>query len=155
MKRWHTGSGYEISMESIEQELAAHISNNGNVFIGCDSFVKGDMCIFATAICLHGGDQQRGGRYYWVRERYPAKKYRNLSYRIFSEVSKAVAMAMKLSNQFPEANIELHIDVSSKETAKTSKFVDALTGFATNAGFVSKIKPYAWAAAAIADKHSK
>jgi predicted RNase H-related nuclease YkuK (DUF458 family) len=155
MKRWFTGSGYEVSMENIEQALSTHVSNNGNVFIGCDSFVKGGKCIFATAICLHGADQQRGGRYYWIRETYNAKKYNNLSYRIFSEVSKAVSMAMKLSYRFPEANIELHIDVSSKETAKTSKFVDALTGFATSAGFVSKIKPYAWAAAAIADKHSK
>ena len=155
MKKWYTGSGYEISMQGIEEELETHISNNGDVFIGCDSFIKADKCIFASVICLHGADGQTGGRYFWIRERYKAEKYHNLQYRIFSEVSKTVTLAMKLSDRFPKANIELHIDISSKETAKTHKFVDALTGFAKSAGFNCQIKPYAWAAAAIADKHSK
>ena len=155
MKKWFTGSGYEVSMKDIERELATHISNNGNVFIGCDSFLKADKCIFASVICLHGADNQSGGRYFWVRERYGAKRYRNLQYRIFSEASKAVTLGMRLSEAFPHANIELHIDISPKETAKTHKFVDALTGFAKSAGFSCQVKPYAWAAAAIADKHSK
>tara|TARA_Y100001937_G_scaffold128760_1_gene207707 strand:- start:2743 stop:3210 length:468 start_codon:yes stop_codon:yes gene_type:complete len=155
MKRWHTGSGYEISMKDIEEELSTHISGNGDIFLGCDSFLKGGKCIFASVICLHGADNQSGGRYFWVRENYDAEKYLNLQYRIFSEVSKSVSLAMRLSERFPKANIELHIDISSKETAKTHKFVDALTGFAKSAGFNCQIKPYAWAAAAIADKHSK
>ena len=155
MKKWYTGSGYEISMQGIEKELETHISSNGDVFIGCDSFIKADKCIFASVICLHGADGQTGGRYFWIRERYQAAKYHNLQYRIFSEVSKSVTLAMKLSESFPEANIELHIDISPKETAKTHKFVDALTGFAKSDGFNCQIKPYAWAAAAIADKHSK
>ena len=155
MNKWYTGSGYEISMIGIEEELKAHISNNGDVFIGCDSFLKADTCVFASVVCLHGADNQSGGRYFWIREDYDAEKYRNLQYRIFSEVSKTVNLAMNLSARFPKANIELHIDISSKETAKTHKFVDALTGFAKSAGFNCQIKPYAWAAAAIADKHSK
>ena len=155
MKKWYTGSGYEISMQGIEEELETHISNNWAVIIGWDSFIKADKCIFASVICLHGADGQTGGRYFWIRERYKAEKYHNLQYRIFSEVSKTVTLAMKLSDRFPEANIELHIDISPKETAKTHKFVDALTGFAKSAGFNCQIKPYAWAAAAIADKHSK
>ena len=155
MRKWFTGSGYEVSMANIEKELRRHISDNGNVFIGCDSFLKADICIFASVICLHGADGQSGGRYFWLRERYRADKYRNLQYRIFSEVSKTVTLAMGLSDRFPAANIELHIDISSKETAKTYKFVDALTGFAKSAGFSCQVKPYAWAAAAIADKHSK
>lgn len=155
MKRWFTGSGYEISMNGIEQELESHVSNDGNVFIGCDSFLKSEQCVFATVICLHGGMDQRGGRYFWIREYYPANKYRNLQYRIFSEASKSINLAMNLSQRHPMANIELHIDISSKETAKTHKFVDALTGFAKSAGFNCQIKPYAWAAASIADKHSK
>ncbi len=155
MNKWYTGSGYEISMKGIEEELKTHISNNGDVFIGCDSFLKAEKCIFASVICLHGADNQSGGRYFWIREQYKAAKYHNLQYRIFSEVSKTVTLAMKLSDRFPKANIELHIDISSKETAKTHKFVDALTGFAKSVGFNCQIKPYAWAAAAIADKHSK
>lgn len=155
MKKWYTGSGYEILMEDIEKELEAHISNNGDIYLGCDSFLKAQQCVFASVICLHGADGQRGGRYYWIRERYPARKYRNLQYRIFSEASKTVSLAMKLSERFPSANIELHMDISTKESAKTHKFVDALTGFAKSAGFSCQVKPYAWAAAAIADKHSK
>ena len=155
MKKWSTGSGYEISMQDIEKELETHISNNGDIYLGCDSFLKAEYCVFASVICLHGADEQSGGRYYWIRERYPAGKFRNLQYRIFSEASKTVSLAMKLSERFPKANIELHMDISAKESAKTHKFVDALTGFAKSAGFNCQIKPYAWAAAAIADKHSK
>lgn len=155
MKKWHTGSGYEISMQDIEQELENHISNNGDIFIGCDSFLKSDKCMFASVICLHGADSQSGGKYFWVREHYPVAKYLNLQHRIFTEASKTVNLAIELSEKFPSANIELHMDISSKKTAKTHKFVDALTGFAKSAGFACQIKPYAWAAAAIADKHSK
>ena len=82
MNKWHTGSGYEISMKGIEEELKTHISNNGDVFIGCDSFLKADKCIFASVICLHGADNQSGGRYFWIRERYKAEKYHNLQYQV-------------------------------------------------------------------------
>jgi predicted RNase H-related nuclease YkuK (DUF458 family) len=155
MKVWHTGSGYRISMKDIESELESHIKADGNIFIGCDSFIKGGKCVFASVICLHGGRDQRGGRYFWFRERSSDKKYNNIALRIFEEVAKTVNFGLELTERFPSANIELHIDVSSHERGKTYKYVDQLTGFAKSAGFNCQIKPFAWAAASIADKHSK
>ncbi len=155
MNMWHTGSGYLISLENVEKELARHIKNDGNIFIGCDSFIKGDKCVFASVICLHGAREQRGGRYFWHREHSTNQKYHNLPLRIFEEVAKTVNIGLELVTRFPDANIEVHIDVSSHNRGKTYKYVDQLTGFAKSAGFNCKIKPDAWAAASIADKHSK
>ncbi len=56
----------------------------------------------------------------------------------------------------PEIKVEIHLDVSASDKKEsTSQFSDMLVGFARGAGFETKIKPDAFAAASIADKHSK
>ena len=56
----------------------------------------------------------------------------------------------------PNIKIEIHLDVSaSDKKAGTSHISDMLVGYAKGAGFETKIKPDAFAAASIADKHSK
>ena len=49
-----------------------------------------------------------------------------------------------------------HLDVSSSEKdTKTSKFSDMLIGYAKGSGFECKVKPLAFAASSVADRHSK
>ena len=63
---------------------------------------------------------------------------------------------MKILELYPEAKIELHLDVSNtNKESKTSKFADMLIGYAKGSGFDCKIKPEAFAAYCVADKHSK
>ena len=76
--------------------------------------------------------------------------------RIMTEVQDSINIGMRLMYYCPEIDIELHLDVSgSEKNTKTSKFSDMLIGMARGNGFDCKIKPLAFAASTIADKHSK
>jgi len=152
---WHTGSGYEIGFDQILIQIMKHTGDNGKVFIGCDSQIVKNKCIFSTVICLHGASGQRGGYYFFNRERLIAKEFPTVLMRLTKEVEKSIEMASVISEIGQEIDIEIHIDASSKEGEKSSKIADMLIGYARGAGFKCRIKPEAWASNSVADKHSK
>ena len=76
--------------------------------------------------------------------------------RITEEVQKSVNTGLKLLTFCPKIDIELHLDVSPEHKGEgTSKFSKMLVGYAKGSGFDCKIKPNAFAASSVADKHSK
>ena len=156
MSKWVTGSGEIISFEEIVDIILEHRDNNGKISVGTDSFIKKQDCIFSLAICLYGADGQNGGRYFIKRTNIDKRRYPNLLQRILAEVQKSVELGLKLLELIPVLDIEIHLDVSgSDKNNGTSKFAEMLTGYAKGAGFECKIKPDAYAASSIADKHSK
>ena len=52
--RWISGTGDTHNFDYISKCIKEHVSNDGKIFVGTDSFITGDECVFATAICLHG-----------------------------------------------------------------------------------------------------
>jgi len=152
---WHTGSGSETNVEFIMEEVSSHMKRSGSIFIGCDSQITRDRCVFSTVICLHGADGQKGGYYFFRREKKNRRKFPTMLNRLLKEVELSVEMGSKILNEYPEADIEIHIDANAKKEEATGKFSDMLVGFARGAGFRCKIKPDAWASSSIADKHSK
>ena len=152
---WTAGSGESYEFKTVCEDIRDHVSRNGKIFIGTDSFISGKQCIFATAICLHGAEGQNGGKYFFKRSRSPKKNFPKLLVRILKEVQDSIMIAIKLSELFPGAELEIHLDIGAGKKSKTSKFISALTSYAKSAGFKCKIKPYAWASASVADKHSK
>ena len=83
-------------------------------------------------------------------------KYDVLVARITEETNHSVQLGLRLMQMCPNLKIEIHLDVSASDKKEvTSQFSDMLIGFAKRAGFEAKIKPEAFAAASIADKHSK
>jgi predicted RNase H-related nuclease YkuK (DUF458 family) len=156
MKDWFTGTGERISFEEIIDVIIQHNDNQGKISVGADSFIKKQDCIFSLAICLYGADHQNGGRYFVKRTNIDKKKYPDILQRILAEVQKSVELGLKLLELIPVLDIEIHLDVSASDKNNgTSKFADMLTGYATGAGFNCKIKPNAYAATSVADKHSK
>ena len=156
MSKWVTGSGQIVSFEEIVDIILEHRDNNGKISVGTDSFIKKQDCIFSLAICLYGADGQNGGRYFIKRTNIDKRRYPNLLQRILAEVQKSVELGLKLLELIPVLDIEIHLDVSgSDKNNGTSKFAEMLTGYAKGAGFQCKIKPDAYAASSIADKHSK
>lgn len=156
MSKWTTGSGELILFEEIISLIGDHCGLNGKVFVGTDSFIKKQDCIFSTAICLYGADGQNGGRYFIKRNKFKKSEYFTLLQRIMTEVQKSVEIGLELLEIIPVLDIEIHLDISeaSKDNS-TSKFTEMLTGYTKGAGFDYKIKPYAFAAMSVADKHSK
>tara|TARA_Y100001938_G_C8037636_1_gene404279 strand:+ start:407 stop:877 length:471 start_codon:yes stop_codon:yes gene_type:complete len=156
MSKWVTGSGQIVSFEEIVDIILEHRDNNGKISVGTDSFIKKQDCIFSLAICLYGADGQNGGRYFIKRTNIDKRRYPNLLQRILAEVQKSVELGLKLLELIPVLDIEIHLDVSgSDKNNGTSKFAEMLTGYAKGAGFECKVKPDAYAASSIADKHSK
>ena len=153
---WYTGSGNTLTFEDIIEKLKNHSQKGGTVFVGTDSSVHRKKCTFSTAICLHGAEGQKGGRYFIKKSRVKAKEFPTLIQRITSEVQNSIDIGMKIMYHCPRVKIELHLDVSdSKKNEGTSKFSDMLIGYAKGSGFECRVKPDAFAASTIADKHSK
>jgi hypothetical protein len=156
MSRWYTGDGKGIEFSNILAEIGEHTASQGVVYIGTDSFLNSDCCTFATAIVLHGATGQRGGTYFFTKNRVEKRHYDVLVARVTQEVNLSVQMAMAIKLANPAACIEVHLDISaSNKKAATSKYSDMLVGYVKGAGFRTKIKPDAFAAASVADKHSK
>ena len=154
-KSWTSGAGDEYGFNSVCEDIKNHLANNGKIFIGTDSFLTGKQCIFATAICLHGATGQLGGKYFFKRSTALKGNFSELLLRMLKEAQDSIVIAMELSEIFPEADLEIHLDIGSGKKNKTRKFISALTSYAKSAGFKCKVKPYAWASASVADKHSK
>jgi predicted RNase H-related nuclease YkuK (DUF458 family) len=156
MSNWFTGAGENITFQEIVTLVKEHALADGTVYIGSDSFLHKKECVFSTAICLRSATGQKGGRYFVKRTTFKAEKFTTLMIRIMAEVQNSIDVGMKLLRYCPLMNIELHLDVSSSsKNTKTSKFSDMLIGYAKGNGFQCKIKPDAFAASSIADKHSK
>lgn len=153
---WFTPCGDNVSFDSILLDLKRHTAKGGKIFIGTDSLLNNDTCIFARAICLHGAIGQSGGTYFISRKKENAKQFKILATRMLAEVEKTVNTALKIAESCPDALIELHLDISSSiEKGPSGKYADMLTGFARSTGFPCKVKPDSWASSSIADRHSK
>ena len=153
---WNTGSKNIIDYNTIILQIKEHSKQNGTVYIGTDSFFIKNDCIFATAICLYGADNQQGGRYFFTKSRINKNKFPELSIRMIKEAENTINLSNTIMNEVPNAMLELHLDISPQENnEKTSHLAKMLVGYVKGSGYECKIKPYAFAAASIADKHSK
>jgi predicted RNase H-related nuclease YkuK (DUF458 family) len=153
--QWFSGSGKEIEFDDIICEVVQHHGKNGKIFIGTDSHRAGDAFIFATVICLHGSAIQKGGRYFFKRDRVSAKKFGSLYHRVFYEAQQSLEIGTTL-RELSLDGIEVHLDISPPSShAATSSFSESIRGYVESAGFQNKIKPNSWASFSIADKHAK
>lgn len=153
---WFTGSGTAIEFDQIIDRIRRHSFAGGTVHLGTDSHLKQQKCVFSTAICLIGSSHFARNTYFVTRSTAPSRLYQTLFQRITEEVQQSVDMGLKLLEVCPTIDIELHLDISPEEVNEgTSKFANMLVGYARGSGFECKIKPDAFAASSVADKHSK
>ena len=153
---WNTGSNDSITFSNIIEQIKKHTLLKGTVYIGTDSFFIKTKCIFATAICLYGADKQQGGKYFYTKTILNKNKFPELSIRMIKEAENTILIANSIIDEVPTAILELHLDISPHENNEgTSHLAKMLVGYVKGSGYECKIKPYAFAAASIADKHSK
>jgi len=155
-QKWNSGSGEKTSFEDILHIVKQHSNNNGTVYVGTDSFFIKDQCIFSNAICLYGANGQKGGRYFFIKKKVPKKAFSNLAIRMLKEAEETIEIAKIISDANPSTKLELHLDISSADKKeKTSHLAKMLVGYVKGSGYECKIKPHAFAANSIADRHSK
>ena len=155
---WMTGSFERTNINSILDKIKTITTNEKHkVFVGTDSFKCGGVYVYTTAICLINKGSKNHCKYFYKKEKIKSdKKSGELALRLFKETTDSVEIANLIKDKIPSANIEVHLDVSGTNTNnKTSKWASSLSGIVSGSGFEYKLKPYAIAASAVADRHTK
>ncbi len=151
---WVSGDGKIVSESNISDSIRSHASRRGRVYVGTDSQVNGQNCTFSTVICLHGAEGQQGGIYFLRRNTVSSANFKVMRKRITQEVSDSVEVGMRVMEECPEAQVEIHIDVGTTPRSESRVLADSLKGYAMAAGFDVRVKPDSWASM-IADKHTR
>lgn len=152
-QKWYEPGVGEVSIQHIKKDLKEYVEMGGTVYVGSDSMLQPYRCNFATVIALHDRDRNIA-RYYFKKTKETSLIYRELQVKILKEVELAIQTASLVSDMFPKAKIELHIDVGTKKKNKTAKFYNAIKGWVSGTGFDLKVKPNSWASS-LADSHTK
>ncbi len=123
------------------------------IIIGTDSQVKQDSC-FVTAIIIHR--LGKGARYFYRKKLQ--RRIKSLRQKIFYETSLSLEMGGLVAKSLSECGlddteVEIHIDVGKQ--GETRDLIREVVGMVTGSGFQAKIKPEAFGASSVADKHTK
>ena len=154
-KTWNSANKLKIKDDDLFELLKKHIDNKGKVIIGTDSMLTNNRFIFVNAICLFGKDSPLHGRYFYQRYVDKNNNNKNLLVRLFKETSDSIELADKIRSINKNAEIEIHMDVNSNSKFLSGKYSSSIIGYVTGVGYKYKIKPDAYAASAVADRHTR
>ena len=156
-ENWKTGSFNKISFDDILAKLLIlQKEPNHLIIIGSDSHYRKNYTVFATAITIVNPSGKMHSLYFYNKSIITIKnKFGDLFYRLYQEMQESLSVANEIRNSLPNVNIEVHLDVSSSSKNKTYKFSNGIKEIVTSQGYPVKIKPNAWGATAVADKHTK
>ncbi|MCL6634386.1 MAG: ribonuclease H-like YkuK family protein [Peptococcaceae bacterium] len=144
---------FEEMMEDIIKYIKGLPSSSYKIIIGSDSQVKSETC-FITAVIVHR--LGKGARYYYRKK--TQRKIRSLRQKIFYETALSLEVGGMVHKYFAgegfdDLNVEIHIDVGLH--GETKDLIREVVGMVTGSGFRAKIKPEAYGASSVADKHTK
>jgi|MDTB01.3.fsa_nt_gb predicted RNase H-related nuclease YkuK (DUF458 family) len=151
-RKWFCGSGAPRSFYEILDEISSTSSFN-EVHIGTDSHALNDNWTFASVVCLY--HEGKGGKYYFFRSKRKKSSLPNLRERLYKEVEASIMLASVIRENLNMNDITVHADTSMNPANKSFASTSMLKNFIVGMGFKCKTKPEAWAAAGVADKHSK
>lgn len=118
----------------------------GEIFVGCDSKVRGSKVKYSTVICLWKVGHGVSEIYQNQIEDRPKDSYT----RLWNEVTRAVEVADYLKDL---ARITVHVDINSNPKFRSHQLYDASIGLITSMGFRGAGKPFSWAASCGAHRH--
>ncbi len=124
-----------------------------NLIIGTDSLLSDDTT-FVTAVIVHRVGH--GGRYFY--RKFRNRKINSLRQRILFETSLSLEAAHQITstlsrNGYSKLPVEIHLDVGPN--GETKRIIREVVGMVSGSGFAAVIKPDAYGATKVADKHSK
>lgn len=122
--------------------------------VGTDSHIYNNQVDFVSAVIVHRIGE--GGIYFWEPHREHRKSY-VLRDRMYQEALYSIDLAKEFMDQFTlegiiHFNIEIHVDIG--ENGKSRDMIKEVVGMVRGNGFVVKIKPNAYAASSVADRHT-
>jgi len=148
----------EMGFENIVSKIVGYVEGDSDyqyrLIIGTDSQDKNSHgADFVTAIILH--KVGAGGIYFWQRETNP--NHLALKARIIEEAVRSLLCAQKFLDALGRENgimktLEIHVDVGQK--GPTREIIGEVVGMVRGSGFEVKIKPDAFGASKVADRHT-
>ncbi|MBO8127818.1 MAG: ribonuclease H-like YkuK family protein [Peptococcaceae bacterium] len=145
---------FDEMMKDIMGYITGLPSSSYKIIVGSDSQVmKGKTC-FITAVIVHR--LGKGARYYYRKRSH--RKIKSLRQKIFFETALSLELGGQIAKRFAETGhddlkVEIHIDVGTH--GETKNLIREVVGMVTGSGFQAKIKPEAYGASSVADKHTK
>jgi hypothetical protein len=144
---------FEAMMGDIVDYIQGLPSSSCKIIVGSDSQVKSDTC-FITAVIVHR--LGKGARYYYRKKIH--RKIISLRQKIFYETALSLEVGGAVHRYFADGglddlDVEIHIDVGIH--GETKELIREVVGMVTGSGFKAKIKPDAFGASSVADKHTK
>lgn len=145
--------GFEDMMKDIIKYIKGLPTSSYKIIVGSDSQVKSETC-FITAVIVHR--LGKGARYYYRKKNQ--RKIKSLRQKIFYETALSLEVGGLIHKFFADSgydhlNVEIHIDVGRH--GETKDLIREVVGMVTGSGFQAKIKPDAFGASSVADKHTK
>jgi len=140
-------------MDTITEYIKGLPSSSYKIIVGTDSMVRKETC-FITAVVVHR--LGKGARYYYRKKIH--RKIKSLRQKVFYETALSLELGGLIAKYFSESGfadlqVEIHIDVG--EQGDTRNLIKEVVGMVTGSGFQAKIKPEAYGASSVADKHTK
>ncbi len=140
-------------VRSIVEEMERNPKDRFEILVGSDSSTNLDHLDLVSAIVLHRVG--KGGRYFWTRHR--ERRIPSLRQRIWREAWLSFELAQLLLERLAEGsslrfNLEIHVDIG--ENGRTKEMIDEVVGMIIANGLAVRIKPDAYAASSVADKHT-
>lgn len=155
---FHSPTKGKIKLSDLAKEISEFVSSGEKyqLVVGTDSNgARNSDADFVTAIIIHRVG--RGGRYFWRRSA-GGRVFHTLRDRIYNEVVLSLQTAQEILVQFKnvleleELDLQIHIDVG--KNGPTREMIKEVVGMVRGNGFKAKIKPYAYGASNIADRHT-
>lgn len=147
-------TGNPITIREVKKKIVEYTAMGGTVYVGADSMLCSSTCSFASVIAFHNNDL-RIATYFYKKKKITEDKFKDVKVKILHEVNMALEAAQFVIDACPNANLEIHVDISTKKKNLTSRLYSTVKGWVSGLGYVLKVKPDSWASSSIADWHTK
>lgn len=149
-----------FSLAEVFREILGYIGEKPDcryeIVIGSDSAGFADKPVsIVTALAIRRVGN--GGRYFYLRN--VPRRFHITRDRIYAETMSSITLAQEVRGKLREAlgdhifwEDQIHIDVG--ERGLTKHFIDEMVGMVRGFDFVPVIKPSAYAASSVADRHT-
>tara|TARA_B100000674_G_C37713554_1_gene856322 strand:- start:67 stop:552 length:486 start_codon:yes stop_codon:yes gene_type:complete len=153
---WKTSNKKMIEYDSIVNFLKEAVAYDHQIVLGTDSQPFNSGTFLVTALVVLCQDRAYHCRYFY-KEHANRPTHYSLYDRIYSEVDTTLNIAHILRDEIPQANFTIHLDVNHDiKRGKTAKFSTGLVAMVKGYGYQNvEIKPNAWCASKVADRHTK
>ncbi len=145
---------FDQMMSDMMRYITGLPSSSYKIIIGTDSQVVKGATHFISAVIVHR--LGKGARYYYRKKTH--RKIKSLRQKIFFETALSLELGGLVAKQFAEVGcedlkVEIHIDAGTH--GDTKELIREVVGMVTGSGFRARIKPDAYGASSVADRHTK